>query len=198
MGRRECSLRLRQREIRIVGEALAQVRPAPFLLHIEDVQVKAHDLGIVVLHQFGNAGVQTLVIENLGQIAVDGAFAIVQDAQRVAKGAEHGLMAGHEPGLEQVLAQGVRGTELQGLENPFVLIRHGLLGDVNRTKFAGIGQGGDAMLVNVFIVRPEPIEHLGHDGGIDGFVKIVRLHRMGACAVFGKISGLCKRQDDGM
>lgn len=188
---------LRQYQLGIVCEALTEIFPATIALQIEHMQVKSDQLGLVVLQQFGDSSVETFVIERFRQITMDRSFAIVQNAQSIAESAKHRLMARHEPSLQQVLAEGVGGAQLQGLQNPLVLVCHGFLGNKLRSELTGVGKSRQGVLVDIFVIGPEPVQHLCDKSGVDGFVEFVRLHKMIARDVFlRKISGLCKRQDD--
>ena len=105
-------------------------------------------------------------------------------------------MTSHEPSLQQVLTKGVGGAELQGLHDPLVLLGHGFLRDEHSTQLPGISQSREGVLVHIFIVGTEPIQHLSDQCRVNGFVNFVRLHKVLARALFlRKKSGLCKRQD---
>ncbi len=111
-----------------------------------------------------------------GKIADDGALAIVRDAHAVAEHGEQRLLAGHQVGLQEVLADGVAGLELEGFVNPGVLLGHGFFLDEDGAELAVCGKGGDGGPVNIPVVGAEPIEDLGDKGGIDGGVEFVGFH----------------------
>jgi len=141
------------------------------------MKVNGDDLGIVFFEEFLDACLKAIVIESFREIALNRSFAIVQNAESIAEACEHCLVSCHEPCLEQVLTNRIGSAELKGLQNPLVLVCNRFFLHEHGAEFAGVGQSCNAVLVDIFVVRAEPFEHLVDGSGVDGFVEFVRLHR---------------------
>ena len=82
------------------------------------MQVDGEEFRVEDIDEAVDGGVETLGIEFLRQIADDGAFAIVRDAHAIAEHGEKRLLAGHQVGLQQVLADGVAGVQFERFVDP--------------------------------------------------------------------------------
>ena len=98
------------------------------------------------------------------------------DAHAIAEHSKQGLLAGHQIGLQQVLADGVAGLELEGFVYPCVLLYRGFFLDEDRAELAIPGEGCDCGPIHVLVVGAEPIEDLCNNSGIDGRVEFVGFH----------------------
>ena len=86
------------------------------------------------------------------------------------------MLGGHQVGLEQVLADGVAGVELERFVDPCVLLDHRFLLDENGAELAVSGKGGDGRVVDIPVVGAKPIEDLSDKGGVNGGVEFVGFH----------------------
>lgn len=167
---------LREREARVGFEFFVEFGPTPGDLHVEAMEVDGEELRIEDVDQAVDRGGEALGIELLREVADDRAFAVVWDSHAVAEHREERLLAGHQVGLEQVLADGVAGLEFESFMNPCVLLGHGFFLHKDRAELAVVGKGGDGGLVDIPVVGAEPIEDLSDNGRIDGGVKFVGFH----------------------
>lgn len=166
----------RKREPLIGLQLFIKLGPAAWDLHVKAVEINSENLGIENVHQAVDGAGEASGIEFFRQITDDGAFAIVWDSHAVTEHREQGLLAGHEVGLQQMLADRIAGLEFQGFVDPRVLLGHGFFLDENWAQLAVSGKGGDGGSVNILIVGAEPIEDLSNDGGVNGRVKFVGFH----------------------
>ena len=140
------------------------------------MEVKGEQFGIEEVDEAVDGGGELFRIELLGQLPADGSLAIVRDAHAVAEHGEQRLLAGHQVGLHELLADGVTGVDPEGFVNPCILLGEGFLLNEDRAELAVCRQRGDGRLVNIAVIDAEPIEHLGDKGGVNGGVNFVGFH----------------------
>ena len=101
------------------------------------------------------------------------------DAHAIAEVDEEGLLAFHEPDLEEVFSDDVLVAHFEGLVEPGDLLGDGLLGDEDGTQLAVLGEAGEGGLVEVAFFLAEVEEHFLHQGGVKLLVDLVDVHLLG-------------------
>lgn len=151
---------LNEREAFVVLKQCFEIRPAILGLEIEDPKIKSDELGIKFCDQVIEGALEFLVVEGVGESAIDGSFAIMLDAHAVAKSLEEFLLAFHEVNLEKMFADGVAGAKFKRFVKPGDLLGHRLFLDENGAQIAVGGQGGNRRLVELTVILSDPEEHI--------------------------------------
>ena len=181
--------RLGEGDAVVLVDELGEVFPAGEGLLVEDVQVEGDELGIVFAEEGIDGGLEFGVVEGFGEVLLHGAFAVVGDAHAVAEVDEEGLLAFHEPDLEEVFADDVLVAELEGLVEPGDLVGDGFFLDEDGAQLAVLGEAGDGGLVEIPFLLAEVEKHFLHEGRVEFLVELVDVH----CAETGE--GRLKRQE---
>ena len=98
------------------------------------------------------------------------------DSKAVAERDEQFFLSLHKPYLKEVLTDRVTGFEFESFMSPGDLVGHRFLFDEDRAKFAVVGHRGDGGFIESTVVLPDPLEHVGDEGGIDGLVDLECVH----------------------
>ena len=131
------------------------------------MEVEGDDLRIEVAEESLDGGREFGFVEFTGQLALDGAFAVVIDLHTIAELDEQGLLELHEPDLQEVFADHVAAAQVEGLVHPGDLFDHRLFLHVDRTELASLRQAGHRALVDFTFLLAEGGKEFRDDGGIE-------------------------------
>ena len=107
----------------------SQFGPAAWDLLVEHLQIHRDQFGVVILKQEFDGVVEFTGIDGFGELSIHRAI-LVLDAHDVAEGTQHLLLATHQPGLQQVIANAVADRFIEFRRQRFEeLMRWGLGND---------------------------------------------------------------------
>ena len=167
---------LLQHQAFIRAQHFTEAFPASRALEVEDAEIERDELGVVCRCQSVYRARKLVGREFIREIAFDLAITIVLDAYAIAECFQNLLLAFHEPDLEEVLADGVTGAELQGFVKPSELISGLLFLNEDGAELPVRCQASDGGVVESFFVLTDPLAHLGDESGLKFLINFVGVH----------------------
>jgi hypothetical protein len=135
-----------------------EVGPVDIVHFVEGVEVDGDFFGGVLFDEYLDSGLEFLVIDAFREV-IDGAF-FVFDAEGVQEGGQEGSFVFHEPAAEEGGGGDVHAGATEHIDHVLVAVGAGFTLEEDGSDFAGVGDGGECGLVELFVVG---------EGGFDDF-----------------------------